>query len=81
MNNPILPDHDELISRTERDLIDSYDEELEMENEDRSAEDVLAGGAVTRSDAEKTRARAARGLFPQPRAAGDPGAGVLLGKP
>jgi len=64
MNNPILPDHDELISRMERDLIDSYDEELEMENEDRSAEDVLAGGAGTRSDEEKAeRARYFRELF------------------
>src|SRR5688500_12724002 len=30
-----LPDHDELIMRLSRDLVDSYDEELEMEIEDR----------------------------------------------
>src|SRR5207249_180114 len=35
-------DHDELIRRLSRDLEDSYDEELELEIEDR---DPLAGGA------------------------------------
>jgi len=59
MTNPVLPDHDELIGRIERDLIDSYDEELEMEHEDRSAGEVLAGGGAIRSDAE----RAERALY------------------
>jgi polyphosphate kinase 2 len=36
MNPDLLPDHAELLQRIERDLIDSYDEELEMEIEDRA---------------------------------------------
>ena len=32
-----LPNHDELVERIERDLLDSYDEELELEIEDRDA--------------------------------------------
>ena len=35
MSESTLPDHDELIMRLSRDLADSYDEELEMEIEDR----------------------------------------------
>ena len=35
MGKSSLPDHDELILRLSRDLVDSYDEELEMELEDR----------------------------------------------
>ena len=35
MGESSLPDHDELIMRLSRDLVDSYDEELEMEIEDR----------------------------------------------
>jgi polyphosphate kinase 2 len=35
MGESSLPDHDELIMRLSRDLVDSYDEELEMELEDR----------------------------------------------
>src|SRR6185436_7538699 len=64
MNKPVLPDSDELVSRIERDLIDSYDEELEMEIEDRNADDVLAGGGSTRSDQERAqRAHYFRELF------------------
>ena len=64
MNKPVLPDDGELQNRIERDLIDSYDEELEMEVEDRTAADALAGGGTTRSDAEKSeRARYFRELF------------------
>ena len=42
MNLPSRPDHDELLGRIERDLLDSYDEELEMEIEDRDVDEVLA---------------------------------------
>ena len=64
MNNPVLPDHDDLINRMERDLIDSFDEELEMEIEDRGAEDTLAGtGAPCRDDEKAQRARYFRELF------------------
>ena len=43
MNQPLLPeDHSELLRRIERDLIDGYDEELELELEDRNL-DALAG--------------------------------------
>jgi len=40
----VQPDHEEVLKRIERELIDGYDEELELEVEDRTAEDVLAGG-------------------------------------
>ena len=36
---------DEILRRIKRDLIDGYDEELELEIEDRAGEDVLAGDA------------------------------------
>jgi polyphosphate kinase 2 len=36
MSSDLLPDHTELLQRIERDLIDGYDEELEMEFEDRN---------------------------------------------
>jgi polyphosphate kinase 2 len=35
MSSDLLPDHADLLQRIERDLIDGYDEELEMEFEDR----------------------------------------------
>jgi polyphosphate kinase len=57
MSDKLLSDHDELIQRIERDLIDSYDEELEMEIEDRDADDLAVLGARMRSDAEKERRR------------------------
>ena len=47
-------DHDELLKRIERELIDGYDEELELEVEDRDAEDVLAQGATAQSAAERS---------------------------
>jgi polyphosphate kinase 2 len=60
---PVLPEHDELMARIERDLLDSYDEELEMEIEDRTSEDVLSGNSA-RSDEEKAaRAFYFRELF------------------
>lgn len=44
---------DELMQGIYRDLIDSYDEELEMEIEDRSLDDLGGTGLKLRSDAEK----------------------------
>jgi len=45
MPTSALPDHEELMQRIARDLIDSYDEELELEIEDRNIDglDPLAG--------------------------------------
>jgi polyphosphate kinase len=46
-------DHDALIERIRADLLDGYDEELEMEIEDRSVDDALAhldGGTVALSE-------------------------------
>jgi len=40
----MFADHDELLRRIERDLLDGYDEELEMEIEDRRMDDILADG-------------------------------------
>ncbi|MDT7837362.1 polyphosphate kinase 2 [Aquabacterium sp. OR-4] len=37
------PDHDALIERIRRDLLDGYDEELELEIEDRTVDEALAG--------------------------------------
>ena len=64
MTLPSRPDHDELLGRIERDLLDSYDEELEMEIEDRDVNEVLAPDAAERSDSEKSdRVRYFRELF------------------
>jgi polyphosphate kinase 2 len=47
--------HDTLMRRIERDIIDGYDEELEMEIEDRTHEDVLGDGVLARgTDAERS---------------------------
>ncbi|MBK6865733.1 MAG: polyphosphate kinase 2 [Ideonella sp.] len=43
---PTPTDHDELIARIERDLIDSYDEELELEIEDRDPAGMLGEAAT-----------------------------------
>jgi hypothetical protein len=52
MKSDLLPDdHDDLLRRIERDLIDGYDEELELEIEDRNVDAV--GGE---SDDEAYRA-------------------------
>jgi polyphosphate kinase 2 len=52
MTRPLLPDdHDELLRRIERDLLDGYDEELELEIEDRSLD-----GLGPASDDETQRA-------------------------
>jgi polyphosphate kinase len=44
---------DEILRRIKRELIDGYDEELELEIEDRAGEDVLAGDEAGRGDAER----------------------------
>ena len=60
MDSP-FPLHDDLLQRIERDLIDSYDEELEMEFEDRDfAPEALAGRAPGHSPDE---ARAQRQFY------------------
>ncbi|MBP6515357.1 MAG: polyphosphate kinase 2 [Steroidobacteraceae bacterium] len=51
-----LPGHDELVERIERDLIDSYDEELELEIEDRDPRGFL-GETVTPEATDLRRAR------------------------
>jgi polyphosphate kinase 2 len=45
---------DEVLRRIKRELIDGYDEELELEIEDRAGEDVLAGDVAADGDAERT---------------------------
>jgi polyphosphate kinase 2 len=52
---PTPTDHDELIARIERDLIDSYDEELELEIEDRDPAGMLGEGATETPDEHKAR--------------------------
>jgi polyphosphate kinase 2 len=49
MNNS----HEELVRRIERDLLDSYDEELELEIEDRDPPDGLGGPSIARNPSEK----------------------------
>jgi polyphosphate kinase len=44
---------DEMLRRIKRELIDGYDEELELEIEDRAGEDVLAGDEPGVGDAER----------------------------
>jgi polyphosphate kinase 2 len=56
--------NDELLRRLRADLIDGYDEELELEIEDRTAEDVLAGEDAVRGDeVREARLRYFRELF------------------
>jgi len=58
------PEPDDLLHRIKLDLIDEYDEELELEIEDRTAEDVLAGDEVLRGNEERaSRLRYFRELF------------------
>src|SRR5215470_9458507 len=52
MSNPSSLDHDEIVRRITRDLADSYDEELEMEIEDRHPLPDMPG--KTNGDAEKS---------------------------
>ena len=56
--------HDELLQRIERELIDGYDEELELEIEDRTADDVLGGDSQLREASDRSeRMRYFRELF------------------
>ena len=59
----MLPDfHQDIVQRIERDLIDSYDEELELEIEDRQLNE--AGQVLARTDAEQSeRLRYFKELF------------------
>jgi polyphosphate kinase 2 len=55
---------DEMLRRIKRELIDGYDEELELEIEDRAGEDVLARHDVEAGDSEQAwRQRYFRELF------------------
>jgi len=59
-----LPEHDDLLRRIKLDLVDEYDEELELEIEDRTAEDVLAGDETLHGNqARATRLVYFRELF------------------
>jgi polyphosphate kinase 2 len=48
-----LPDHTHLMQRIEADLLDSYDEELELEIEDRDPNDITDGLARSQTSEEK----------------------------
>lgn len=50
-------DHADLLKRIERELTDGYDEELELEIEDRTDHLAEADGAPVRSDEEERLAR------------------------
>jgi polyphosphate kinase 2 len=55
---------DEILRRIKRELIDGYDEELELEIEDRAGEDVLAGDEAGRGGAARSaRVHYFRALF------------------
>jgi polyphosphate kinase len=54
MDSPFA-DHDDLLQRIERDLIDSYDEELEMEFEDRDFAPGALSGRATEASGEDTK--------------------------
>ncbi len=54
MSAKSLTDQEELLQRIHRDLIDSYDEELELELEDREFTDINADGLRTLSADEKS---------------------------
>jgi len=59
-----VSDPDELLERIQRELIDSYDEEMELEIDDRTLADIELGGLRPRSDEEKqARHRYFRELF------------------
>jgi hypothetical protein len=47
------PEPDDILRRIKLDLIDEYDEELELEIEDRTAEDVLAPVQGARGDPQR----------------------------
>jgi polyphosphate kinase 2 len=58
MLNSALPDHEELMQRIARDLIDSYDEELELEIEDRNIEGLDPSAAVADPASDKAARQA-----------------------
>jgi hypothetical protein len=49
------PPHDQMLSRIKQEVVDGFDEELELEIEDRAGEDVLAGDHPQRADAEQSQ--------------------------
>jgi polyphosphate kinase 2 len=57
MSPDSTPQHEELIRRIRDDLLDSYDEELEMELEDRSMSELNAAASGVRTDAERSARR------------------------
>ena len=58
MPTSALPDHEELMQRIARDLIDSYDEELELEIEDRNIDGLDGEPASTNSASDKAARQA-----------------------
>jgi polyphosphate kinase 2 len=58
MLNSALPDHEDLMQRIARDLIDSYDEELELEIEDRNIDGLDPAASIAGSSAEKAARQA-----------------------
>jgi polyphosphate kinase 2 len=52
-----MPRHDQMLSRIKQELLDGFDEELELEIEDRAGEDVLGGDDQQRADSEQNRRR------------------------
>ena len=59
-----LPQHEELMARIERDLLDSYDEELELEIEDRDPASVDdAADFAVHADSRSDRITYFRELF------------------
>jgi len=64
MTKPKPMSEDDLVARIHRDIIDSYDEELEMELEDRNVDALAEGGFAPLTDDEKDyRRRYFRELF------------------
>ena len=63
MNIQALSDHERLMERIERDLIDSYDEELELEVDDRGARDVIGEESNGTDESKSARQAYFRELF------------------
>jgi len=53
----VAPSQDDLIRRIRLDLMDGYDEELEMELEDRTVDELAEAGSRHHSDDEKSAHR------------------------
>ena len=58
MPTSALPDHEDLMQRIARDLIDSYDEELELEIEDRNIDGLDPASVTAASSADKAARQA-----------------------